>query len=465
MNDFMKKLAYFSLGPVISAFIGFITVPLTTYFVSPAELGRAGMFLLAQNIMRVFLCFGMDQAFTREFHEERDKKNLFLHVLLIPLIAALLTSIIFIIFANNLSYILFGVGSYQRVVMMIGLMGFFIIIERFILLLVRMEERALEFSLFTIFIRIVILIATLLCAFFLRRDFLTVVYSTIFGQAVGSIVLIYRYHKMLIFFNFTFSIALFKRLSLFGFPLIFSAGIGTILSSFDKMALRSWSTFEQLGMYTAAFKIVGILLVVQNSFTTFWIPMAYRWHQEERQLKDYKLVSEIVLTLMALIFIGVLLFRGVIISILASEYDQAQYLLGFLLLYPIMYTISETTTLGIVFSRKSYLNITASIMAAIPSIGLNFILVPIYGALGAAVATGISYIMFFLARTILSFKVWQGFSVKKHITTITLLLLLAFLNVRTSVYVQVINVLCVLLILMINLNITRLVLKKFQNKR
>lgn len=465
MNNFIKKLTQFSFGSVISAFISFITVPLITYFISPTELGRAGMFLLAQNLMRVFLCFGMDQAYTREFHVDKDKEGLFLHALAIPFVGALLVFIIFIVYANSLSYILFGQGNYQNVVVLIGAMGIFIIIERFILLLVRMEERALEFSLFTIINRLAVLIATLLCFFFLRKDFLIVVYSTIFGQILGSIILILRYRKMFNVLNFTFSSKLFNKLSSFGFPLIFSVGIGTALSSFDKIALRSWSTFEQLGIYTAGFKIVGILLIIQSGFTTFWVPMAYRWHHERRSIKDYQLVSEGVLTLMVLIFIGILFFSEVIISILSPEYEQAQYLLGFLILCPIMYTVSETTTLGIAFSRKSYLNIIASVIAAIFSIGLNFFLVPIHGALGAATATAISYAMFFLTRTFLSFKVWKGFSVKKHITNMILLFLLAFANASTSDYVKALNILSFALVLIINKSIIKVAWRRISVRK
>nr|WP_241433594.1 polysaccharide biosynthesis C-terminal domain-containing protein [Listeria floridensis] len=55
-----------------------------------------------------------------------------------------------------------------------------------------------------------------------------------------------------------------------------------------------------------------------------------------------------------------------------------------------------------------------SLIALLVSILLNFLLVPLYGAVGAAIATGTAYIAFFFARTFFSMRIWEGFSVKRH---------------------------------------------------
>lgn len=89
-----------------------------------------------------------------------------------------------------------------------------------------------------------------------------------------------------------------------------------------------------------------------------------------------------------------------------------------------MMTVSETTNLGIVFLKKSRLNIYVSIIALFGALLLNSILVPTYGAVGAAIATGTAYILFFLARTYFSMRIWEGFSVKRHMMLTGLLYLL-----------------------------------------
>nr|WP_241432852.1 polysaccharide biosynthesis C-terminal domain-containing protein [Listeria fleischmannii] len=68
-------------------------------------------------------------------------------------------------------------------------------------------------------------------------------------------------------------------------------------------------------------------------------------------------------------------------------------------------------------------------MALAVSVGLNLLLVPIYGAIGASIATGCAYIAFFLARTYFSMKIWKGFSVKRHLITTSFLFVGATLNI------------------------------------
>ena len=455
MRDFIKKLSQFSIGSILGAIIGLITVPMTTYFISPEEFGRAGMFVLVQTLMASFVYLGIDQAYVREFHDEENKKNLFHNALIAPIMISLLVFIMFGFNTRFFSNVLFGEESYTRIIWLVGSMGIFIVFERFILLFIRMEEKALEYSLFNIILKILVLLATIFLLLFVRQDFLTVVYANIFGRITGDIVLFIKYRKLFNISGFTFDFELLKKLFLFGAPLIFAVGIGSVLSAFDKIALRGWSSFEQLGIYTAAFKLVSILLIIQASFTTFWTPTAYRWHKENKEIKNYKLVSDTILVVMSVGFISILLFRRGIIWILSPNYSEAQYILGFLCLFPLLYTLSETTTLGIVFSRKSHLNIWVSIAAAVSSVVLNFILVPIYGALGAAISTGLSYIVFFAVRTYFSFKLWEGFSTKRHILCIVMLTMLAFINLNSSIYVTTMNILAIVLILLINSDVVK----------
>jgi O-antigen/teichoic acid export membrane protein len=81
---------------------------------------------------------------------------------------------------------------------------------------------------------------------------------------------------------------------------------------------------------------------------------------------------------------------------------------------PTLYTLSETTVVGIAYSRKTYYNLLISGVIAVINIVGNSILVPRFGALGAAASTGISYIFFFILRSVIGNKLWQGFSLSHN---------------------------------------------------
>src|SRR5699024_2827309 len=144
------------------------------------------------------------------------------------------------------------------------------VLERFILLSIRMDERALEYSVYSIIIKLFIFIFTIILLLVGRRDFLVIVYSTIFGQFIGDILLFIKYRNLLVFKKADFDLKLIKKMFYFGLPIIIAASLNSLLNTIGRFFLRGYSTFHELGIYTAALKISGILSIVQSTFTSFW---------------------------------------------------------------------------------------------------------------------------------------------------------------------------------------------------
>ena len=132
---------------------------------------------------------------------------------------------------------------------------------------------------------------------------------------------------------------------------------------------------------------------------------------------------------MTTMFMGILTFKEIIIKILSPEYYNAVEILPFLLIYPIMYTVSEVTVVGIYFSGKSFTTIIVAVCSCILNVTLNGLLIPKYGAIGASVATGCSYILFFWLRTIISRKVWKTFSINYYVYITIIIILQSFINI------------------------------------
>jgi O-antigen/teichoic acid export membrane protein len=449
MGIFIKKLMGFSLGPVLGALISFITIPLTTHFVTPSEFGQASMFSLFQILIVAFLYLGFDQAYTREYHESNNKNNLMKNALLVPLFLSIIIFIFISINLDMVSKMLFESTKYKIAAFLFGLTIIFMTVERFILLSIRMEEKALEYSIFNVVIKLIILVITIFYVTFIGKDFLAVVYSNALGQLICDLLLFIRYKDNLIFWDFKFDKELVLKLIKFGIPLVIASSLSNLLNSLDRIFLRNWSNFTEIGIFTAALKISATLSIIQASFTSFWVPTAYRWYNQNKHIKHFEIVSNVLLLLMSFLLCLILLFKNFIVVLLSNGYEDSKYIIGLLCLQPIMYTVSETTTLGIVFSKKSYLNITISILAILPNILLNITLVPKYGAVGASIATGLSYIVFFIGRSYFSNKNWVGFSFKNHIIISFILFIATLFNTQTFKYLSIINLGFLILIIII----------------
>lgn len=418
----------FSVGPLVAAVITFITVPVITFFVSPEEFGKASMFTVVQTLASSFIFLGMDQSYAREYHEEENKGKLFQNAIFLPLTISILTIILGFLFKKEISILLFENSSYHLISILFGLMLVFIVIERFILLSIRMEEKAMAYSFYSVFVKIIIFFTTITMLYFGEKNFLSIVYSTIIGQIVGDLILILKFNYL---FNFTYNYfdkKLIIKMVKFGLPIIVASSLYSFLNTMGRFFLRGNSTFYEIGIYTAALKIAGLLTLVQTTFTSFWVPMAYRWHKEKKSMKHYNYMSNMMLLLMTIIFFFVVFFKKYIVLILSSDYREAEFTTALLALTPILYTISETTTLGIVFSGKSQYNAVTSFIAIIPALILNYLLVPEYGTIGAGIATAISYVFFYFFRTYFSKKCGFNVDTSKQNPVILLLLITAVIN-------------------------------------
>lgn len=466
MKDFFKKLLGFSIGPLVGAIIGFITIPLTSHLVSADQFGLTNMYTLATNIITLIVILGIDQAFVSQYNETKDKEKLLLNSLLIPLIATVIIDIILIIFRKEFSYLLFEDDSLVIPIILLALSMPLFIIERFILLSIRMQEKAFQYSAWNIISKILNLILVILFLLFYKRNFESIVYASILSQVVISMLLLILFRKNVVISIKNIEQPIIKNLLKFGLPLVPATIIGWGLNSMDSIFLRAMSTYTELGYYTVSLKVSNVLGLLQSSFTTFWSPIAFKWKANGEKKEKFQLVMDGVGFVMSAVLILILLFKDLIPIIFGKDYYNIIYVIPFLLFYPIFYTMSETTVMGIYFSQKTGYNVLISILSIIVNLILNFLLVPQYEAIGAAIATGISYMFFFWGRTLIARKLWYPFQIKKFVIITILLFGTSFSNciVKNTLIITSVNIISLIFVIFTYKNILAM-LFQFRTKK
>ncbi|MGL5384159.1 MAG: lipopolysaccharide biosynthesis protein [Culicoidibacterales bacterium] len=428
-NNLVSKFLQFAIGPLGGAAISFITIPVTTWLVSPEQFGLTTMFTLFQTLLTSFVYLGIDQAYVREYNEYKGEKQVLLfNAALVPLGIAITIMVSLILFMQTISQYLFAELNYLVMIALVIWIPF-VVIERFLLLNIRMQEKGMQYSFFSILVKLLIMIMTITLLLSFERTYTAIILGTILGQILANIILIIASWKTIQKVKYTLDRKLLRRMIRFGLPILPAMVITWLLNSTDRLVLDYFSTVENIGIYFAAMNLAAALSMVQGIFATFWVPIAYRWNEEKVPVNQFTQVSYLVTVLMGVLFIGLLFVKELAVMILSPDYSQAQYILPFLLFMPIMYTMSETTVLGIALARKTHWNIWISFFAAIANIVINLLLVPYLGAIGAAIGTGTAYIVFFWLRTLISRRYWYKFNLTFYMVNTIFLLIIASLNV------------------------------------
>lgn len=466
----LQKFLSFSIGNWIVIIIGVFSTPLITRLISPDDFGKASMFTLIVSLLSLISFMGTDQSFTRFYYEHNDisqKSTLLYQCLKVSFITFGIIIVILSFF--RYPFLIKIVGEYDTLLYFILLFTIFItILNRYVFLVIRMEQRGLLYSGLQVMSRILEVSFIITFVIFLTIDYKSMIYAqslTIFLVTLTGFILSRKMWaiKRVDQSKNEDSVLSFKELIHYGFPLGVTGMIYWLFQTLDRFALNYWSTYEELGLYVAAFKIVALLNIIQTSFTTFWVPVSYQKYQENKEDKDFfSNFASLIMLLMIFIGLFVLISKDLIVYLLGPEYREAAKIMPFLIFMPIMYTLSEVTVVGINFAKKSYWHIIISIITLISNLIGNLILVPSLGAVGAAVSTGISYIVFLLMRTFISLRYYKvNYHLSNMMSSIIILLMYTFvLTFYSSIYDFLLGIVFTVLLLMLNF---KLIKKSIEN--
>lgn len=410
MNGLVKKFLEFAVGNGLVLIVGIISAPIVTRLVVDTELGYFSLFTMITSLIMLVAMVGSDQAYIRYFHNEEEENRLLLlkKCIVFPLIINVFVTIVLLLLYEPIS-IYIGKKPSLMLIILLVINNTFTIISNFVLIHIRMKQKAKTYSFLQLMNRIAYLLITCALFYFIKGDYIILVIATVAANVIMVLLGIFIERRDFKGISNKKKIKTSsKEIVKYGSPFIFSMAITWIFQSIDKVSIEAFSGSAQLGMYAASMQIVNILNTVQGTFTTFWTPVAYQHYSEKPDDKQFFIkINKIVAVVMLILAIGIIVCKDIIIYFLGPNYREAAFIVPFLSFMPIMYTISETTVLGINFKKKSKYHIYIAIVAAIANIVGNLLLVPLYGAKGAAISTGLAYIVFFVARTYFAKKLFD----------------------------------------------------------
>lgn len=405
---FKSFLEYF-YGNFIVLLLGFISLPLITRLMSTDEYGRTSIFQSVVSIIYIFAILGLDQGYIRYFYSEGvNKVKLFWQCVLPPFGIITLLSIVYFIGANRFNMLLFEKTGHDITILVIGYCVISVF-ERIVFLNIRMEQNGKLYSNLNILSKVLYITFIVLFVRVLGDDFRVVLYALTLPLLIVTVGLLIRFiiksgkDELR---NEATSLTE-KELLKYSVPFIPMLLMEWLLTSMDKWSIRIFNGFSETGIYGAAMQIMVIISTIKITFVAFWSPIAMEKYENESEENCKSFFEDIFMKVQFLcmsIAFGLTIFRGIIVLILGEKYRDAIQIIPFLALMPVLSLLFEMTGQGVKFTKKiKYFNY-ASAAAIVCNLLGNTILVPIYKGVGAAIATGITYIVYFAIGTYFSNK-------------------------------------------------------------
>jgi O-antigen/teichoic acid export membrane protein len=269
---------------------------------------------------------------------------------------------------------------------------------------------------------------------------------------IASSIVYRRFVKINFKFDYNFSKILIKRSSLFCFSLVFSG----LFMYIDSIMLSKIRSTTEVGIYSAAANIMIALIFIPMMYGNAIYPVISRFFVNSK--KSLKFAYERSFKYMFIIGLpisaGIYILSDKIISILyGSQYAASATVLSILAWYLFLRFLNVISGFTLSSINRQGSRVFSQGTAALTNIILNLILIPIYGFIGAAIATVITEIVFFFTYT--SFIVKYGLAIKfvrifirPLVATIVMVFVLSFIeNLFIAVILGAFVYLIVILIL------------------
>tara|TARA_B100001093_G_scaffold353876_2_gene338326 strand:+ start:4161 stop:5456 length:1296 start_codon:yes stop_codon:yes gene_type:complete len=201
---------------------------------------------------------------------------------------------------------------------------------------------------------------------------------------------------------------LWPKLIRFGAPLV-PAGLAMyFMSTADRWFIQFYHGSEQLGLFALAAKFSMLMMFAVEVFRKAWWPVALDAMHSNDGPVTFRLIAKIYVGLGCAITCVLTLFSSWLVeSFTGVDFHAAWPIVVVLSWQSFLYGFYLIASAGMWKREKTYLSLYISGIAAFSGILLNFILVPKYGAIGAAFATVTTYFLWILLTIFVSERLWR----------------------------------------------------------
>lgn len=414
-----KQLLIYGLGDTINKIIGILIVPLFTRYLLPADYGVAGV-LVVTNTLIIGLCdLGMSNGMARFFHEEKNKKKIFSTAQVAMVLVTSVLALIGFLLAKYFSLFLFKTPDYTQVVGWSFLTVPFSIALTAPLMRLRLEEKAKIYAFFSVSRIITAVIINIILIIGLKLGLRGFILGPLINAVFYAVVITIFTWKNI---GFTFNYLLFKKMFKFGFPFVLGLMSFWIMDWADRFILIRLTNVSEVGLYNLGYTMGMTVMLFVGSFQTAWTPFYLSVMKEKNAKKIYSLSMTYYSATIGFIVLALAVFsRDYFVFLTPKNFHGAYLIVPMIAFAYALRGVFSIVAVGGFIKKRPVFEVSADIIAVAVNILAMFLFIPIFGRLGAAWATVISYAVLPLTLYLLTYRL---FKIKYELTRLAKILII-----------------------------------------
>jgi O-antigen/teichoic acid export membrane protein len=233
-----------------------------------------------------------------------------------------------------------------------------------------------------------------LWAVYTHKPLYWVAAGSVFEPLLGGIALLVAYRRLVgSVFKWRMSREAVKALFLLSWSGVLAAFVGMLFYRLTHMMLKSLGSYEQLAYYAIAFQMFSVLNFLPSSAMSVVYPRLVHLHQKNyRRYVEVVRTCYVVATLVGIaMVVGVWLFAAPALKILFGARALPAASIAVVMAIANIFTFSGAVRSQVIYIEHTPVyHVYSMILGFIVLIPLNFVLIPRFGAVGAASAVAFS---------------------------------------------------------------------------
>jgi O-antigen/teichoic acid export membrane protein len=261
--------------------------------------------------------------------------------------------------------------------------------------------------------------------------------ANLVGSAISFLLLVPYLFK----FKISFDMVLLKKMLSYGWPILI-AGIAYVINeNLDKYLIGKMMDKEAMGIYSAVYKLAIFMNLYIMAFKLGAEPFFFNQASKENAKEIYALILKYFTIVGAFALLGIIVFIDVLKHFINENYWSALAIVPIVLLANLFLGIYHNLSVWYKLTDKTRFAMYFSLLAALVTIVVNLIFIPIIGYMASAWATLLAYGSMVIASYFYGKKYYPvAYEIKKilnYIIISVVLSMLSFMYFRDQLIVSI----------------------------
>ena len=399
LKPLARDSAIYALGNISGKIVGFFLMFFYVSRLTLAEFGMLGTLEASFQVIIAIAGLNLHVAFIRWYSDKElqgRQSSAFFTLLASIVFIAVFINICCLPFSKNISRFLLDSVDYARLLQLMLCSVGLELIGAIPASLCRVQSKPLQYTRNIIIRLCVTLVCTILFIVVLDRK-LEGIYE---AQVIGGVVYIalfipYITKNSVVKFEKTILVKMFH----FSLPLILSSSFGVLLGVADRFSLNFIAGLATVGVYSMGLKLANLLKAIFVQPISMAIPPLMFQMAEKPNAKHFykKLMTYLAFGLMFPV-IAISMFGQEAVKIISAknpDYWDAYLVIPFMAFAIFFGMMKDQAIYSLQIVKRTGVIASVIIFVSLLNLGLNILLIPFMGAIGAALSMLLSQIIYF----------------------------------------------------------------------